>query len=263
MKKVIWLCVVVMFLSSFAGLATASAESALKKVSSDLIGTRYKYGGTTTRGFDCSGLISYIYKKFGVKLPHQSRSMAKLGKRIKKSELKPGDLVFFKEGRSKRISHVGVYIGGGRFIHASSSRGVVSDKMSDKHWVRDFVMARRVLNNTQLAKVNSDSKVQLASASKKTVAKKAPAKKAAPAKSVSSQSKKSNAESKTLATAKKATASQKKTTAKKSSVKKSVSSKSKTASSKKNNSTKASTVKKTAPKTTTAKATAAKTKKAA
>jgi len=82
-----------------------------------LIGVRYVYGGSSPRsGFDCSGLVRYVYGHFGVTLPHSSFAQFGLGRRISRSSLRPGDLVFF-DG----LGHVGMYIGNGRFIHAPHS----------------------------------------------------------------------------------------------------------------------------------------------
>ena len=82
-----------------------------------LIGVRYVYGGSSPRsGFDCSGLVRYVYGHFGVTLPHSSFAQFGLGRRVSRSSLRPGDLVFF-DG----LGHVGMYIGNGRFIHAPHS----------------------------------------------------------------------------------------------------------------------------------------------
>jgi hypothetical protein len=82
-----------------------------------LIGVRYVYGGSSPRsGFDCSGLVRYVYGHFGITLPHSSFAQFGLGRRVSRSSLRPGDLVFF-DG----LGHVGMYIGKGRFIHAPHS----------------------------------------------------------------------------------------------------------------------------------------------
>lgn len=79
-----------------------------------LMGVRYTYGGTSPRtGFDCSGFTRFVYAHFGVSLPHYSAAQFDLGRRISRAGLRPGDLVFFDD-----LGHVGLYIGGGRFIHA-------------------------------------------------------------------------------------------------------------------------------------------------
>ncbi|HET8607874.1 MAG TPA: C40 family peptidase [Gaiellaceae bacterium] len=79
-----------------------------------LLGTRYVYGGSTPRtGFDCSGLVRYVYAHFGISLPHSSYADFDLGRRVSRRGLRPGDLVFFHG-----LGHVGIYVGAGKFIHA-------------------------------------------------------------------------------------------------------------------------------------------------
>lgn len=86
------------------------------------VGNRYKWGGTSlTKGADCSGFVLAVYKKFGIKVSHSSKAQAKEGKKIKASELQPGDLVFYANS-SGSINHVSMYIGGGKVIHASSPK---------------------------------------------------------------------------------------------------------------------------------------------
>lgn len=112
----------------------------------ELIGTRYVYGGMTTRGFDCSGFVSYVYKtQRGITLPRRSRDQATAGVAISKSDLKPGDLVFFRTGRSSVVNHSGIYIGDGKFIHSSSAKGRVRiDSLRTGYYNDRYVTARRV-----------------------------------------------------------------------------------------------------------------------
>lgn len=108
-------------------------------------GTPYHYGGTGRGGFDCSGFTSYIYRQKGVSLPHNAAAQFAHGSNVSKSELKPGDLVFFHCGR-RGISHVGIFVGNGKFVHASSphSGGVRVDSLNDGYYKSTFRGARRV-----------------------------------------------------------------------------------------------------------------------
>ncbi|MBI5708210.1 MAG: C40 family peptidase [Armatimonadetes bacterium] len=109
-----------------------------------MLGTRYRYGSASRGATDCSGLTTQVYKKMGVKLPRTSREQSKTGASVSKSELKPGDLVFFHTGRSRRVNHVGIYKGNGVFVHASSAKGRVrEDRLSDGYYASRFVGARR------------------------------------------------------------------------------------------------------------------------
>lgn len=122
------------------------AQPLLKALS--MIGTPYKFGSSNPeKGVDCSGFVKHVYKQSAdISLPRSAAEMSKQGEKVAKSELKPGDLVFFNT-RKKPNSHVGIYAGDGTFVHASSSRTkeVTISRIGEKYWANRFNGARRVL----------------------------------------------------------------------------------------------------------------------
>lgn len=130
------------------GTGNVHAESTLNSVVKSVYGTPYKYGGTTINGFDCSGFTRYVYKKLGVTLPRVSSDQYKKGISVAKSQLKAGDLVFFNTLGNGKVSHVGIYLGDGTFAHASSSKGIRTDKLSNSYYKTRYVGAKRILSTT-------------------------------------------------------------------------------------------------------------------
>lgn len=108
------------------------------------MGTSYRYGGSTRSGVDCSGLTSQIFvNALQIKLPRSSAQQSEYCRRIDRSELMEGDLVFFRTG-SKGVSHVGMYVGDGRIIHSSTSRGVIVSSLDESYYRRTYHSSGRV-----------------------------------------------------------------------------------------------------------------------
>jgi cell wall-associated NlpC family hydrolase len=113
-----------------------------------LVGTPYRYGGTQPEtGFDCSGLIGFVFNEAaGLKLPRTTRELIDIdAKPIDREDLQAGDLIYFNS-RGGRVSHIGIYVGEGRFVHAPSTGGLVRiDKLDTPYWNKFYVGAKRVL----------------------------------------------------------------------------------------------------------------------
>jgi cell wall-associated NlpC family hydrolase len=115
----------------------------------EYIGVPYRPGGFSPSGFDCSGFVRFVFRAFGVELNRSSRSQATQGEKVAPGEIQPGDLLFFRI-RGNRIGHVGIYLGGGQFIHAGSRggpsvRGVKIARLDSSYYARRLVSARRVM----------------------------------------------------------------------------------------------------------------------
>lgn len=110
------------------------------------LGTPYRFGGASRYGMDCSGLVLRVYNDvYGIKLPHNTHKLYKRGRTIPLRNLKIGDLVFFAEKQKNRLSHVGIYMGNGYFIHASSSRGVIMSKLNSRYYNKRWIGAKRIV----------------------------------------------------------------------------------------------------------------------
>ncbi|WMT12746.1 NlpC/P60 family protein [Serratia fonticola] len=136
------------FCMSFSASASSGHNNTqeLKKILSHYDrweGVRYKFGGNSRKGIDCSAYMQRVFQdEFAVSLPRSTGEQMKLGSRVAKSELNTGDLVFFKT--SPRQRHVGVYIGEGEFIHASTSMGVTVSSLDNQYWGERYELARRI-----------------------------------------------------------------------------------------------------------------------
>lgn len=113
---------------------------------SSWLGVPYRYGGDDRRGVDCSGLTYNIYRKvYGINLSRSSSEQYKKDvRRVSKNELNSGDLVFFSTDKGKKVTHVGIYLKDSKFIHASSSKGVVINNLEQNYYKRNFVSGGKV-----------------------------------------------------------------------------------------------------------------------
>lgn len=129
--------------------AEARKEAAFREQIVDyaktLIGIKYVYGGESKKGFDCSGFVKYVYNHFDMDIARKSSDQGKGGKAVKKADLQPGDLVFFDtNGGLNNITHVGIYIGGGKFIHASTyeKHAITIESLSSAYYSKRYMRAR-------------------------------------------------------------------------------------------------------------------------
>lgn len=126
-----------------ATVSVGYLRAEIVRTAKSYIGTPYVWGGSSKQGIDCSGLTSAVFKLNGLNIPRSSRDQFRAGKSQQRKYILPGDLVFFATGRANVVSHVGVYIGNDRFIHApSKGQKVRIDKLSDKYWTRKYMGAR-------------------------------------------------------------------------------------------------------------------------
>jgi cell wall-associated NlpC family hydrolase len=135
------------FLSGMAGKAGDVVVGAL-----NMIGVRYRWGGDSPdSGLDCSGFVRYVFQDtLGLALPRRAEEMSRVGEKVRISDLKPGDLVFFNTMR-RTFSHVGIYIGDNKFVHSPSTGSTIRvDDLDDSYWEKRFNGARRVETNFPL-----------------------------------------------------------------------------------------------------------------
>ncbi len=135
--------------SSYSG-KNSSLVAELLSDAQKYLGAPYKYAGNTSSGFDCSGLVVKVFDENKLQLPRRSQDQSNEGEEIKIKEAKPGDLVFFATAGGNRVSHVGIVhdIGNDgevKFIHASTSKGVIISSLNEKYWNNAYLFARRVL----------------------------------------------------------------------------------------------------------------------
>jgi len=123
-----------------SALASSLTRSAMR-----FLGTPYSFGGTSTRGFDCSGFVQHVFAMMGVHLPRTADAQYDAGRKIA-GAMRPGDLVFFQT-YTAGVSHVGIYLGNDRFVHASSSQGVTVSSLHESYWATRYLGAKRVTSD--------------------------------------------------------------------------------------------------------------------
>lgn len=129
--------------STYTAPAPSSKGQAIVNEAKKYLGVKYVWGGTSPKGFDCSGLVQYVCKSLGISVNRTAAAQFSNGKAVNKADLQPGDLVFF--AKSKRISHVGIYVGNGQMLHAPHTGDVVKiASMNTSYYTRTYVGARRV-----------------------------------------------------------------------------------------------------------------------
>jgi cell wall-associated NlpC family hydrolase len=121
---------------------TADYKAKAISVAKSNLGVKYKWGGNTTSGFDCSGLVTYSYGKAGVKLPRTAAEMYNVGTKV--TSYQPGDLLFYATSGGRKVTHVAIYIGNGQMIHSATSKGVSIASINNSYWKPRFIGAKRL-----------------------------------------------------------------------------------------------------------------------
>ncbi|WP_052712165.1 C40 family peptidase [Domibacillus indicus] len=154
-KKIVAALIATLMLVTLSPLVSNKTEAASTTVGEvvtaygkKFMGVPYVFGGTTPRGFDCSGFTQYIFKHAaGISLPRTAEQQYNVGKAVSKSDLQPGDLIFYANTYKKGISHVGVYAGGNMVLNATSSSGIALVSMNNSYWGPKYAGAKRVITD--------------------------------------------------------------------------------------------------------------------
>ena len=127
--------------------AAAADGTQVVSLATQLVGAPYAFGGASPSGFDCTGFVMWVYSQFGVSLPHNEAGQLNSGASVGADDLQPGDVVVFANTYRAGLSHAGIFIGDGKFVHAGDERqGVLVSNLWDSYWGPRFVGASRVLS---------------------------------------------------------------------------------------------------------------------
>jgi len=127
---------------------SSSVQEIVIRNALSLLGTPYRFGGMTPKGFDCTGFINYVYRtSASIALPRESHDLVRVGKPISVADLRPADIVYFRIERQKPL-HVGIFLGAGKFIHAPSKGGKVNiQNLSQDYWKSRYLGGRRIISD--------------------------------------------------------------------------------------------------------------------
>ena len=140
----------VLLLGLAPGAFASAAADQIVQEAREALGTPYRWAKQSEKATDCAGLVRRVAKTAGIDLPRTSRAQYATGRSISAKDLKPGDLVFFKNTYRRGISHVGIYVGDGQFVHAASRRRrVVVDRLDEQYFAVRFAGARRIVEDEQ------------------------------------------------------------------------------------------------------------------
>ena len=146
-------CAAFAMLASGTSVASAAPEPALAPgnqvadLAQQYVGSRYIWGGSSPAGFDCTGFVMFVFNQFGVSLPHNEAGQLGSGERIATEDLQPGDVLVFANTYRRGLSHVGIYLGDDKFVHAVDERhGVQVNNLSDGYWAPRLVGAAREIS---------------------------------------------------------------------------------------------------------------------
>jgi cell wall-associated NlpC family hydrolase len=149
-------CACIGVLSSTSVASAASAPGIqVADLAQAYVGSRYAWGGSSPAGFDCTGFVMWVFGQFNVPLPHNEAGQLGSGAAVSPENLQPGDVVVFANTYRRGLSHVGIYLGGGQFVHAvNETHGVMVNNLWDDYWGPRFVGARRPIADVSADKVS-------------------------------------------------------------------------------------------------------------